>query len=217
MIIKHCRKQIIRRTDSVKIAREMEIDILHRNNLGISAACRTALDSEDGTERRLTQSNSRILADSSQAVSKTDCCGGFSLARRGGRDGGHKYKLAVLSVGFAEQRKVDFRLMIAVLLNVFFVNMSNRCNLLYMLHLAILCNFNVCQICHNAPPVLLVSVLRYCLISRRPLSGQQRTARFHMYPACFHQGLSACRHACRHRCGSLRRESEQALCRQYPS
>ena len=102
MIVEHCGKQIVCRTDSVEITGEMEIDIFHRNNLGISSACRTALDSENGSERRLTQSNNGVLAESSQTVGKTDGRCGFALACRGWCNCGYKNEFAVLFVGFIE-------------------------------------------------------------------------------------------------------------------
>ena len=43
MIIDHRREQIMGCGDGMEIAREMEIDILHRRNLGMAAASRTTL------------------------------------------------------------------------------------------------------------------------------------------------------------------------------
>ena len=50
VVIQHCGKQVICRTDCVKIARKVKVDILHRNDLCISAARGAALDAENGTK-----------------------------------------------------------------------------------------------------------------------------------------------------------------------
>ena len=63
VVIQHSRKQIIGSADGVKVAREVEVDVLHRNNLGIAAAGSAALYTENRSERRLSQRNAYILAD----------------------------------------------------------------------------------------------------------------------------------------------------------
>ena len=46
MIVQHCCKQIIGRSDRMEISGKMQIQIFHRNNLRISSAGRTAFDPE---------------------------------------------------------------------------------------------------------------------------------------------------------------------------
>ena len=55
-------KQVISRRDSVHIACEVEVDILHRNDLSIAAACCAALDTENGAQRRLTKGKDSFFA-----------------------------------------------------------------------------------------------------------------------------------------------------------
>ena len=50
VVVKHGRKQIVGRADRMKIARKMQIDVLHGNDLGVSAAGCTALDAEHRTK-----------------------------------------------------------------------------------------------------------------------------------------------------------------------
>jgi len=57
------RRADYRRSDGVKVAGEVEIDILHRHDLGIAAAGGAALDAERRAERRLAQAQHRLLAD----------------------------------------------------------------------------------------------------------------------------------------------------------
>ena len=148
MVVKHCGEKIVCRTDCVEITGKVKVYVLHRNDLSISAACRTALYSENRTERGFTQSYNSVFAYSSESVCKTDSRRGLALACRSRRNCGNKNELAVFFISFAEQRKINLCLVIAVLLNIFFVNVSSFGNILNVFHFAALCNFNVGQICH---------------------------------------------------------------------
>ena len=57
MIVDQRRQQVVGGGDGVEIAGEMEIDVLHRHDLGIAAAGRAALDAEAGPERGLAQAD----------------------------------------------------------------------------------------------------------------------------------------------------------------
>ncbi len=50
MVIQHCGQKVVGGSDGVKISCEVEVDILHRHNLRISAARRTTFNAEDGAE-----------------------------------------------------------------------------------------------------------------------------------------------------------------------
>ena len=54
VIVKHGGKQIVGRTDGMKIAGKVQIDVLHGNDLRISAAGSSSFNAEDRAERRLT-------------------------------------------------------------------------------------------------------------------------------------------------------------------
>ena len=99
----------------MEIAGEMEVDILHRDDLGIAAAGRAALDPERGTERGLAQAQHRLLADKVQRIGETDRGGGLALAGRRRRNRRHQDQLAV---GLVLQRldvvDRDFSLVVAV-------------------------------------------------------------------------------------------------------
>ena len=110
---------------------------------GISAAGGSALYTENRTERRLTQRHRNIFTYSAKPIGKTYCCGGFTLARRGGGYCRYKYKLTVRAVILFHNRKVYFRLIPAVLLNVFFFNSGFFGNFRYRLHLAAMGDFYI--------------------------------------------------------------------------
>ncbi len=83
------REQIIGRADGMHVAREMEVEILHRDNLAVAPAGRPALDAEDRPERRLANTGDDLLADFVKTEGKTygrDCLA-LTQRRRGyGRD-----------------------------------------------------------------------------------------------------------------------------------
>ena len=97
MVVDHGGKQIVRRADRMEIAGEVQVDILHRNDLRIASARRAALDAEHGTETRLTQSGDRAFSETGKRVRKPDRGGRFAFARGGRRDRGDKDQFAVAS------------------------------------------------------------------------------------------------------------------------
>ncbi len=100
--VKHARidgggQQIIRRDDGVNVAGEMEIELLHRNDLAVAAAGRAALDAERGALAGLANAGEHFLAQvRAQRLAEADGGGGLALAQRRGRDRGHH---DVFSVG----------------------------------------------------------------------------------------------------------------------
>ncbi len=86
MVVDHCRQQIVGQRDRVEVAGEVQVDVLHRNNLGVTAACGAALDAKHGSQRRFTQGDDSPLADSIQRITQAYRGGGFALACRGRAD-----------------------------------------------------------------------------------------------------------------------------------
>src|SRR5580692_1469422 len=96
MVIDHRREQIIRRGDRVKIAREMQIDLIHRHDLSVAAARRTAFHAETGAQAWLTQTDRRALADAIERVAQTDGRCRLALTRGRWADAGDQDQRAVL-------------------------------------------------------------------------------------------------------------------------
>ena len=69
------------------VSGKMQVDIFHRDDLGVSAAGRAAFLSEDGSERRFSQSNDDFFADFFQTVGKTARGGRLSFSCGSGGDG----------------------------------------------------------------------------------------------------------------------------------
>src|SRR3546814_2897464 len=69
MVVDQRREQVVRRSDGVKIAGEVEVDVLHRHDLGVAAAGRAALHAEARTDAGLAQTDRRLPAP---AVERSD-------------------------------------------------------------------------------------------------------------------------------------------------
>ena len=87
MRLEHRREQIVRGADRVDVAGEVEVHVLHRHDLRVAAAGRTALDPEHRPERRLAQAERDVLADVAEALRQRDRRRRLALAglRRGDR------------------------------------------------------------------------------------------------------------------------------------
>ena len=139
MVIHHRGKQVVRRAYGVEIAGEVEVYVLHRDDLCVSAAGSAALDAEHRAETRLAQRCRRVFADAAQCVGKADRSRSLALARRSRRDGSDKNELAVRSVRqILQQRKVYLSLVASILLDIFFVYTHSAGYLRYRLHHAAL-------------------------------------------------------------------------------
>ena len=63
MVVEHRGKQVVRRADGVEVTGKVEVDVLHRDDLGIAAAGGTAFHPEHRAERRLTERDRHVFAD----------------------------------------------------------------------------------------------------------------------------------------------------------
>ena len=142
MVVQHRGQQVVCRADGVKVAGEMQVDVLHRHDLGIAAAGGAALDAEDRAERRLTQGGRHRFADAVQAVGKADRRGRLALACGRRRDRRHQHELALL-LRMIEQRQRNLRLILAVGFEQFRVNARRRGNRRDRLHLCLLRDLNI--------------------------------------------------------------------------
>ena len=145
MRVEERREQVVRRADGVEVAGEVEVDVLHRDNLGVSAAGGAALDAEHRPEGRLAQRHHDVLAATRQRVSQADRGGGLALARRRGIDGRHQDELAGRMILFAQKVVINLRLILAVALKVLLVDACALRDLGDALRLSRLGNFNVSQ------------------------------------------------------------------------
>ena len=150
VIVEHGAQQVVCRSQCVHITGKVEVDILHRHHLCITAAGRAALDAEHRTEGRLAQGDDRILPDLCHCFAQPRRCGGLSLSRRGRVDRGHQDQLSILSILEAVvKRVVQLRLKPAVRFQLFFPDPKGSGDLCDGCHLGLLSNFNIRQHSHS--------------------------------------------------------------------
>ena len=149
VVVEHGGEQVVRCADGVEVAGEVEVDVLHRDDLGVAAARRAALDAEHGAEGGLTQADHGLLADLVERVGQADGGGGLALARGRGADGGDKDQLR-LAGQLADLGKVELGLVLAVKLEVLLVDAGGSGDLSDGLHFVRLGNRNIGHV--KVPP-----------------------------------------------------------------
>jgi len=160
MVIQHSTQQVVCRSDGVHIAGEVQVDILHGNDLCIAAAGCTALDAEYRTQGRFTQCQDCLLADLVQCVCQTYADGSLALACRCRVDGGHQNQLTVrLAVQLFEQLLRQLCLVVTIVLDIFLFNGQFRCHLTDRVHFCTLCNFDIRQ--HKFSLLFRIAVLHH--------------------------------------------------------
>ncbi len=162
------RQQVVGRADGVEVAREVQVDVLHGDDLGVPAAGRTAPEAEHGAERRLAQRHDHVLALLRQRVGQAHRRGSLALTGRRGVDGGDQDELARLVLHVLEQVVVHLRLVGAVHLQVRFRHARLLGDGADRLRLRCLGNFDVAQ--HVGPSLFLVGALSCILLVFRPVT-----------------------------------------------
>ena len=74
--------EVVRRADRVDVAGQVEVEVLHRDDLAVAAAGGAALDPEHRPERRLADVDRRPLADVVEALGEADRRRRLALAER---------------------------------------------------------------------------------------------------------------------------------------
>ena len=158
MIVQHGSKQVIGSTDRMEIACKMKVDIFHGNNLRVTAACSSSLNTEYRSEGWLTKSENRIFANLAKTVSQSDrrCC--FSLSGRCRRNGSDKNQFSVRLVLFILKNTVIYLcLVVSVKFNILVVYTGTLRDFGNRLHDIFLCNLDIRFNLHtfNPPHTLL--------------------------------------------------------------
>ena len=144
MVVQHGAQQVVCRCDGVHIAGKVQVDVLHRHDLRVAAACRAALDAEYRTERRLTQCDNGVFALFAQCLTQTDRGRGLALTGRRRVDGGNEDQLAVfLVLHLGPHVCGQLCLVLAVQLQIVGIQTGSSGNLGDRAHLTALCDFNI--------------------------------------------------------------------------
>src|SRR5204863_1561492 len=80
MVVEHRGEQRVRARDRVKVAREMQVDVVHRDDLRVPTARRAAFHSEHGAQARLTDAQRDLMAHSPERLREADRHGALALA-----------------------------------------------------------------------------------------------------------------------------------------
>ena len=91
--------EIVRGPDGMDVAGQVEVEVLHRDDLAVAAAGRSALDPEDRPERRLADVDRGLLPDDVEALGEPDRGRRLALAERRRGDRGHDHVLAARTLG----------------------------------------------------------------------------------------------------------------------
>ena len=98
MIVEQGCKKVVGHADRVKVASEVQIQLVHRHDLGITSAGGAALHTEARAKARFAQAYCGFLAFAIESVAETDRGGGLPFAGRRGIDGSDEDELSVRPV-----------------------------------------------------------------------------------------------------------------------
>ena len=144
VVVQHGAQQVVCCRDGVHIAGKVQVDVLHRHDLRVTAACCAALDAEYRAERRLAQCDNSVFALFAQCLTQTDRGRGLALAGRRRVDGGNEDQLAVfLVLHLGPHVCGQLCLVLAVQLQIVGIQTGSSGNLGDRAHLTALCDFNI--------------------------------------------------------------------------
>ena len=156
-------EQIVRRRDGMEVAREMEVDVLHRDDLRIAAARGSALQAEARAERRLAERDRRLLAHAVERIGEADARRRLALAGRRRVDGRDEDELAVRLVLHTRIRlRRDFRLVFSVKLQLIVRDAQLCGDLLNRTHLSFLCDFDI------GLHIIILPQITFCIMQTTP-------------------------------------------------
>ena len=144
VVIQHGGKQVVGRSDCVKVSGKVKVNIFHGDHLRVSAAGSTALQSEHRAERRLTQCHNGFLAQSPKCIGQSNSRCGLSLSRRSRVDRCYKDQFSVrVILAVIQKFQVDLRFVSPVLFQIILFHSGNFRDSADVFHLTRLCNLNV--------------------------------------------------------------------------
>ena len=106
-VVEESAGEVVGRPDGVDVAGQVEVEVLHRDDLAVAAAGRSALDAEDRSERRLADVDRRPLADEVEALGQPDRGRRLALAQRRRRDRGDDHVLASRALGLEPPDRLE--------------------------------------------------------------------------------------------------------------
>ena len=98
MVIEHRRQQVVGGGHDMEISIEVQIDLLHRRDLGVAAAGAAALDTKARSDGWFPQAEDGFLAQAIEGVGQSDTRGGLAFASGSRMDRSHQDQLACRGV-----------------------------------------------------------------------------------------------------------------------
>ena len=114
--VEHRGEEVVRARDGMEVAREVQIDVLHRDHLRVAAAARASLHAEHRPERRLAHAEGRMLPELPERLGHAHRHGGLPLARGRGVDARDEDQ-APLRLAARQRLQEHFRFVLAVQLD----------------------------------------------------------------------------------------------------
>jgi len=99
VIVEHRGQQVVRGRDRVEVAGEMQVDVGHRHDLGLTTAGRSTLLSEAGAEARLPERDRGLLAEPAERIAQPDRRRGLAFTGLRGIDRRHQNQMARRAAG----------------------------------------------------------------------------------------------------------------------
>ena len=128
----------------MEVAREVEVHVLHRNDLRVTATSRATLHPEVRPEGRFADTDRSFLTDTVQTIAQTYGGGGLTFARRGRVDRSDEDQFTVLArFNFFDKTRRDFRLIVTVRDQIRRIDTEDRTDLLDRFLVCLASNLNI--------------------------------------------------------------------------
>ena len=121
VVIYHCGKKHVSRSNSMEVTGKVQVNIFHRNYLGVTAASSATFNAHTRTKGRFTQCYNNVLVNFSQTLCQANSSSGFAFACRSRSDCSNKNQFTrFFSFHSANQIHGQFRFIATIHFNVFF-------------------------------------------------------------------------------------------------
>ena len=92
VVVEHGRQQTVRAGDGVKVAREVQVDVVHRQHLRVATAGGAPFYTEYGAETWFTHAEHGVVSEPTKRLAEPHADGAFSFTGRRGTDRGDQHQ-----------------------------------------------------------------------------------------------------------------------------
>ena len=143
IVVEQGADRVVSRGHRMEIAGEVEVDLLHRQHLGIAATSSTALDAEARTQRGFAKGYCRLLANLVKTQRQTDAHRGLTNTCFRRTDGRHQDQTALLDLLLIDECHRHLGHITSVGFNLLRGNSQLCCDVANGLQFAFPCNLYV--------------------------------------------------------------------------